>query len=190
MKFIQTYKAVLLSVSLLFFLTSCSDELETETFDNSSLVTVKLQGTQSVYSQVNIEVLDVQFKVLEDELDPNAWISLNAINTGSHDLASITDNRVITLVDFKEVPSEFIYSIKLVLGDQHTAVKNGKTYALDLNSEYQDTSTNIVEKQLISNKLYDFVIELNLDDSIIVSSEGKANLSPKMNTLMRLYNLF
>jgi hypothetical protein len=190
MKLYHTYKTALFSVLILLLLTSCSKEYDTETYEDSSLVTVKLQGTQSLYSKVNLEVLDVQFRILEDENDPNSWISLNAINTGIHDLTTITENDVVTLVDFEEVPAEFIYNIKLVLGDHNTVVKNGIEYELDMAAEYENASVNIIEKQLVANKLYDFVIEFNLDDSIEMSSEGQANLNPKMNTLMRLFNLF
>ena len=101
MKYIRTYKTVIYSLLLLILVTSCSKEHETETFENSSLVTVKLQGTQSsTFSKVNIDVLKVKFRVLEDENDPHAWIALNTINTGVHDLTSVTDNDVVTLVDF------------------------------------------------------------------------------------------
>ncbi|WP_204344682.1 DUF4382 domain-containing protein [Psychroserpens algicola] len=190
MKYFKNHYATIYSIILLLFMTSCSKEYDTETYDNSSLVTIKLQGTESIYSKVNIEIIDVQFRVLEDENDPNAWISLNTVNIGIHNLTDITDNQVVTLVDFEEVPSEFVYNIKLVLGDHNTVVKNGVEYELDMSPESENTSVNIVEKQLISNKLYDFVIEFNLDESIEMSSEGNANLKPKMNTLMRLFNLF
>lgn len=190
MKYLYAYKTALYSILILVFATSCSKEYDTETYENSSLVTVKLQGTRSAYSQVNLEVLAVQFRVLEDETDPNAWVTLNTVNTGVHDLTNSIDNQVITLVDFEEVPSEFIYNIKLVLGDNNTVVKNGVVYDLDIAPEHENASVNILGKELISNKLYDFVIEFNLDDSIELSSEGNANLNPQMNTLMRLFNLF
>nr|WP_321234758.1 DUF4382 domain-containing protein [uncultured Psychroserpens sp.] len=190
MKYLHAYKTALFSVLFLFLITSCTKEYDTETYENTSLVSVKLQGTQSTFSRVNIEILDVQFRVLDDENDPNAWISLNTINTGIHDLSDITENQVVTLVDFEEVPSEFIYNIKLVLGDHNTVVKNGIEYELNLAPEYENASVNIVEKQLVANRLYDFVIEFNLDDSIEMSTEGNANLNPKMNTLMRLFNIF
>ncbi|MDG5490892.1 DUF4382 domain-containing protein [Psychroserpens sp. SPM9] len=190
MNSITSYKLLVCSFFLLVFATGCSKEYDTETFENTSLVTVKLQGTQSVFSKVNIEVLEVQFRVLEDENDPYAWVTLNTINTGIHDLSSITDNQVVTLVDFDEVPSEFIYSIKLVLGDQNSAKKNGVEYTLLLDAETENASANIVEKQLISNSLYEFVMELDLDESIEISTEGNAKLDPKMNTLLRRFELF
>jgi len=190
MKFLSNYKVILSSVLFLFLLSSCSNELETETYENSSLVTVKVQGTQSTLSKANIEILDVQFRVEEDETDPNAWISLNPVNIGIHDFTKITNDQVVTFVDFEEVPSKYIYSIRLVLGDHNTVVKNGVEYDLNMDSEYENASVNSVEKQLIANNLYDFVIELDVDESIKISSEGQADFNPKMNTMMRLFSLF
>lgn len=190
MKTSLNFKILVTSLLALFLITSCSNELETETFENSSLITVKLQGTPSTFNKANLEVIDVQIRVLEDELDPNAWVSLNPVNTGIHDLTKIIDNQVVTLVDFEEIPSEFIYNIKLVFGDQNTVVKNGLEYVLDIASEHDNASVNIVGKQLISNKVYDFVLVFDTDDSIEMSSEGTANLNPKMSTEMRLFNLY
>lgn len=190
MKTSHNFKILVIGLLTLFFMTSCSHELETETFENSSLITVKLQGTPSTFNKVNLEIIDVQLRVLEDETNPNAWLSLNTVNTGIHDLTKITDNTVVTLVDFEEIPSEFIYNIKLVFGDHNTVVENGIEYILDINSEFNNASVNIVEKQLISNKVYDFVLVFDTDNSIEMSSEGNANLNPKMSTEMRLFNLF
>jgi hypothetical protein len=190
MKILPNFKILVIGVLTLFLVTSCSSELETETFESSTLVTVKLQGTPSIYSKANLEVIDVQLRVLEDESDPNAWVSLNTVNTGIYDLTKITENKLVTLVDFEEIPSEFIYNIKLVFGENNMAVKNGLEYVLDIAPEFDNASVNIVGKQLISNKVYDFVLVFDTDESIKMSAEGTANLNPKMSTEMRRFNLF
>ncbi len=188
MIFFRTYKTFIYSVFFLFLMSSCSKEEITETYENS-LVSVKLIGTQSLFSKVNIEVLDVQFKVLEDETNPNAWVSLNTINRGVHDLTSLTEDHIMPLVDFQEVPSGFIYSIKIVLGDQNTVTKNGIEYVLDISSEFQNGSENIIEKQLNPNMLYEFVVEFEIDKSVLFTLNGNANFNPKMNTVMRRFQL-
>jgi hypothetical protein len=182
-------KTLLISLLAIVLFSSCSKEEETTPIENS-LVNVKLSGTQTQLSRFNLDVLDVQLRVLEDETDPNAWISLNAINTGIHDLTNFTGNKVITLVDFEQVPSEFIYNIKLVLGDENSVVKNNIEYIIDIEAEYNNASVNILEKQLVETKLYEFTIEFNIDESVQFSSQNEVKLNPKMNTLMRLYNLF
>ena len=94
------------------------------------------------------------------------------------------------MVDFEQVPAEFIYNIKLVLGDENSLIKNGVEYVVDIESEHDNASVNILEKQLVENKLYEFTIELDIDESVLFNSENEAKLNPKTNTLMRLYNLF
>ncbi|WP_298901378.1 DUF4382 domain-containing protein [uncultured Psychroserpens sp.] len=190
MKFLSRSKTIIYSVFFLFIVSSCSKEIETETFDNSSLISVKLQGTQSLLNSANIEILDVQIKVLEEDSNPNAWVSLNTINTGIHDLANITDDEVVTLVDFEEVPAGFVYNIKLVLGDRNAVVKNGVEYVLEIAPEHENASTNIVGKHLKTNVLYDFLIEFDIDRSVEFSSEGTVNLNPRMSTLLRRFELF
>lgn len=190
MKFFSPNKTALYSILFLIFLSSCSKEHETETFENSSLISVKLQGTQSVLSRANIEILDVQFQVLEDETDSNAWLSLNSVNLGIHDLSDLTGNDVVTLVDFEEIPTGFIYSVKLVLGDENSVVKNGVEYSLVMAQGCDYQSTNIVSKQLETNTLYDFLIEFDIDRSVEFSSQGNVQLNPKMNTLLRRFELF
>lgn len=190
MKLITSNKIAILGFLAFILMNSCSDESETEIFENSSLVSVRLQAVQSTFSQVNIDIQEVQFRVLEDENDPNAWKSLNTINSGIHDLTQFANNNTVVLVDYDEVPSEYIYSIRLILGDQNSAVKNGITYELDMSPDCEYESVNMVEKQLISNKLYDFIVEIDIDNSIQLTNEGQAELDPKMNTLLRLFNLF
>lgn len=190
MKRFKSYRTALLGVLTLFLLSSCSKEIEGKNFENSALVSVKLQAAQSAFSKVNVDIQEVQFRLLEDENDPNAWISLNMSNSGIIDITQFSNNQVAVLVDFDEVPSKFIYNIRLVFGDENSAIKNGITYDLDmsLNSEY--TSVNVVDKQLLTNKLYEFIVELDVDGSIQMTNDGQAELDPKMNTLMRLFNLF
>lgn len=190
MNLIKSYKIALSGILFLFLLSSCSNEIDSVTFENSSLVSVKLQAAQSAFSKVNIDIQEVQFRVMEDENDPNAWITLNTINTGVHDITQLSNNDMVVLVDFDEVPTKYIYNIRLILGDQNSAEINGITYDLDMSPNSNNASANIVEKQLIANKLYEFVVELDVDESIQVSTEGQAELNPKMNTLLRLFNLF
>ncbi len=188
MRFFYNSKIVLFSLVALLLVCSCTKEDDSSPLVNS-LVNVSLVGTQTQLNSFNLEILDVQLRVLEDETDQNAWLSLNAINTGIHDLTNHTGNELLSLVDFEQVPSEFIYSIKLVLGDENTVMKNGVEYTVNLEAENDNASVNILDKQLIENKLYDFTIELNIDESLRFSSENEVKLDLKMNTEMRLYNL-
>ena len=170
------------------FLSSCSKESATETFENS-LVNVKFSSTQSDLSKLNLEVLDVQFRVLEDESNPNAWVSLNTINTGVQEITCLNQDKVLSLVDFEELSSGFIYDIKIRYGDQNTVVKNGVSHTLNVATDFQNASKNIIGKQLKANTLYEFIVEFEIDKSVEFSADGTVNFSPKMNTVMRRMQL-
>lgn len=184
MKFYNTYKTATLIILSLVFLSSCSKEPVTETFENS-LVNVKFLSTDSDLSKLNIDVLDVQFRVLEDETNPNAWIRLNTINTGVQEISCLNQNKVLNLVDFEELTSGFIYDIKINYGDQNTATKDGVEYTLNVDADFQNASRNIIEKELEANTIYDFIVEFEIDKSVKFSSDGSVNFKPKMNTVMR-----
>lgn len=183
------FRIVFFSLLTIVLLSSCTKEEETDTLENS-LVNVNLKGTETLLNSLNLELLDVQLRVSEDLSNPNAWISLNTINTGVHDLTNYIGNTSIALVEFEEVPSEFIYNIKLVFGEDNAVVKDHVEYLLNIESEYTNASVNVIEKQLVENKLYEFTIQLNIDESIHFDSPNTVKLEPKTSTLMRRYNLF
>jgi len=168
----------------MFFLSSCSKEPINETFENS-LINVKLSSTQSELSKLNIEVLDVQFRVKEDASMPNAWVSLNTKNTGIQEITCLSQNNTLSLVDFDEISSDFIYEIKVSYGSENMAVRNGVEHVLNTDALFQNASKNIIEKQLIPNTSYEFIVEFEIDNSVEFSSNGTANFTPKMNTVMR-----
>lgn len=184
------YKNIYLFFSLLLLVvsSSCSNEIESEPINNS-LVTVNLKASSSNFNEVNIEVLDIQFRIMEDENNPAAWQSLNTINTGVLDLGTLSRTDVITLVDFEEIESSFVYEIRLVLGNNNTAVMNEVSYSLSMPMGMPSECNNIINKQLTANVLYEFVVEFEVEKSIELMPDGDAQLTPKINTLMRTMNI-
>ena len=177
-------------VFALVLLTTCSNDLDTETFDDHALVTVKFQGTPSAFTRVQLDIVDVQLRVLDDLSNPNAWVSLTTRNPGVYDITSITGNTVLALVDFEEIPSTFIHSIRVVFGNRNTVVKNNIEYTVTFDSQFDNTSTNIVGKQLKPNTVYEFTLVLDTDRSIVVNANGSVHITPNMSTNLSLFNLF
>lgn len=188
MKLITPLKTLFLAL-LVVSLSSCSKEYETETFPNSALVTIKLQGLSSQFSHANIEISDIQFQVKADATAPDAWVSLNTVNMGIHDLSQITGDQVVTLVDFDEVSLNHIYNLKLVLGEHNSVMKQGLTYELEMAPELQGATINMVDKELNANKIYEFLIEFDIDRSINITDQV-AELRPKTSTILRQFQLF
>jgi hypothetical protein len=188
MKLITSVKPII-TAFLIFGLLSCSREYETETFPNSALVTIKLQGLSSQLSSANMDIADIQFQVKPNANAEDAWMSLNTVNMGVHDLAQINGERVVTLVDFDEVNLGMIYGLKLVFGDNNTIVNNGVEYDLVSSSGIQIESVNVVDKEFKANLLYEFIIEFDIDRSVEISN-GQAYLNPQTSVVMRRFELF
>ncbi|MGB6269376.1 MAG: DUF4382 domain-containing protein [Olleya sp.] len=190
MTFLKTNKTLLFSFLFLALLNSCSKELETETFENSSLINIKLKGTPSQFNEADIELLNVQFRVMEDPTDPNAWINVNPNALGTHDIASYINDQTIILADFEEFPAKYIYDIRLEVGFENSVKKNGIIYPVNIDTEYRQGFSNIIKKQLDANKVYEFLIEIDVDKSITFYSNNEAYLTPKMSTNLRTFELF
>lgn len=188
MKLITSVKPIILAF-LILGLQSCSKEYETETFPNSALITLKLQGLTSQLNTVNIDIADIQFQVKPNDNDDNAWISLNTVNMGVHDLAKINGDRVVTLVDFDEVDLNHIYNLKLVFGDNNSVVSQGLNYNLVMAPGTHNAAVNMVDRALDANMIYEFLVEFDLDESISISN-GTAELRPKTSTILRRFEIF
>ncbi len=188
MKLITSIKPIILAF-LILGLQSCSKEYETETFPNSALVTIKLQGLSSQLSSANFDITDIQFQVKPNANAEDAWMSLNTVNMGVHDLAQINGVRVVTLVDFDEVNLSHIYSLKIQFGDNNSIVKQGLEYDLVFSQDIEHAAINVVDKELEANIIYEFLIEFDVDQSISISN-GTAELRPKTSTILRRFQIF
>lgn len=188
MKLITSIKPIILAI-LIFGLQSCSKEYETETFPNSALITIKLQGLASQLNSANIDIADIQFQVKPNANAEDAWISLNTVNMGVHDLTQINGERVVTLVDFDEVELSHIYSLKINFGENNFIVNQGLEYDLIIAQDIERAAVNVVDKELEANMIYEFLVEFDVDQSIHISN-GTAELRPKTSTILRRFQIF
>tara|TARA_R110000868_G_scaffold410193_1_gene697554 strand:+ start:8585 stop:9169 length:585 start_codon:yes stop_codon:yes gene_type:complete len=174
-------------LSFLTIFLSCSTESvnnDTENLQlNKTTVFVDLIGNQADYDAVNVEVLDVQMKVIDDESVPNCWYSLNAKSNGIYNLLSLTENSSAKLVSDLKIPTGEIYEIKLVLGINNTIVLNGETLPLVMNSEQAKGLIIRLDKTLKADTTYSFLLNFDVKQSIIETYiENRIILSPVLNT--------
>ena len=74
----------------------------------------------------------MQLRVKEDDNASNAWISLNAINSGTYNIYDLNEDSELLLADNFEIESTHIYEIRLVLGDNNFIDLNNILYSLDV----------------------------------------------------------
>ncbi|WP_166959519.1 DUF4382 domain-containing protein [Yeosuana marina] len=171
---------------LTIFLSCSTDSLNSNIQDiqlDKTTVSVDLVGNKANFDAVNIEVLDVQVKVIDDETIPDCWLSLNANSKGVYNLLDLTENSTAQLVSGLKIPAGEIYEIKLVLGSNNTIVINGETLPLVMNSEHAKGLVVRTIKTLEPGMDYSFSLNFDVKQSILETYiDNRVILRPVLNT--------
>jgi hypothetical protein len=185
MKHLQSAKSLLFSIILLGCLASCSKEDITMN-ENVTSITVKLKSTTGNLDKVYIDIEDVQLRVKENKNSSGAWVSLHAINQGTHNACNLREGSPLLLVDDLEIDASYIYEIRLVLNDNNFMDVNNVLYHLDATNFGNATPSNLINTQLDFRRRYDFVIDMDIDKSISFNEEENTMvLNPKLYTAIR-----
>lgn len=183
MNFQTTLKSLFISLGILAMVTSCSkDELDNH-FDQTA-ITVKLKGADDNLQNLLIDIQEVQLLVGTDENAPSDWVSLNILSKGVFNVSHLNSDNELLLVDAMTIPSGNVQKIKLVLGQDNAIIIHNQSQPLK--SDIAElASSNIIAKTLLSNKSYEFTLEFESDNSIIMNNDKSINFVPRMNTLIR-----
>lgn len=186
MKHLQTIKFLVLTFIILTSATSCSKDDMGNKNSQLAAVSVSLKSTTQDLNKVYLDIEDVQIRVKEEKTATNAWVSLNAINTGTHNVSALNDDAQLQLVDFAEIESAYVYEIRIVLSDNNFIDINQTLFSLDVLDKGNATPSNLVNTEFQSNHIYDIVIDLNLDESISFNAtDNMMVLNPKLYTQIR-----
>lgn len=185
MKHLQAINPLFFSILILLCFTNCSTD-DVGDNENVTSIAVKLKSTVGELENVYMQIEDVQFKVSDNENSPNAWISLNAINQGTINACNFIGDAQLLLVDYVEIQSTFIHEIRLVLGENNFIDVNGLLVNLDVSDLGNATPSNLVNTELIANRTYEFVIDVDIDKSISFDEdENMMVFNPKIYTAIR-----
>ena len=165
MKHLQPMKSLFFTLIILVCFTSCTID-DTSSDRQIAGINVQLKSTAGEFNKVFVEIEDVQLKVKQDGNAPNAWISLNTINRGTYNLFDLRDDSELLLVDSFEMKATYVYGIRLVLGDNNFIDLNNTLYSLDITNLGNSTPSNLVKMELVPNRIYDFVIDIDIDKSL------------------------
>jgi hypothetical protein len=168
------FTMVLMSLSLF----SCDDNDNQD--QNTSRLMVRMSDAPGDYDEVNVEVLDVMIKDNSDSGD-DGWISIGdktQVGEGKiYDLLKLTGGANIMLTD-SLVPSGSLGQIRLLLGDENTIVVDGEKFALTTPSAQQSGLKLKVNQTLIGGTTYEFLLDFNVDKSIVTTGSSKYILKP------------
>lgn len=164
-------------ISLSFF--SCNDT-DDQNNEGTSRLMVKMTDAPGDYDEVNVEVLDVMIKGSTDSGD-DGWISVGdktQVGEGKiYDLLTLTGGTNIMLTD-SLIPSGNLGQIRLVLGDENTVVVDGESFALTTPSAQQSGLKLQVNQTLTSGTTYEFLLDFDVDKSIVTTGSSKYILKP------------
>lgn len=169
-------------INLMFFVlaivfTACSDK-----DDNQSHVSVRLSDAPGDYDEVNVEVVDVLIKN-STNTDESGWVSLGNVTPKVYNLLDLTGG-ITALLAENTVPSGNLGQIRLVLGTNNTVVKDGVTYDLKTPSGQQSGLKLLVNTTLQPDFTYDFLIDFDVEKSIVVEAGGSGNYN--LNPVLRV----
>lgn len=183
MKHLQSIKRVVLSLIILVNFTSCTkDDMNRD--GQKAAITVSLKSNSTEHNKVFIDIEDVQVKT--NDSSSNTWISLNAINTGTHNVCDLRNESELLLVDHFEMNPKFIHEIRLSLGDNNFININETLISLDIAENA--SASNLIEREFEGNYIYQVVINIDVDESIQFNEDENAMiLNPKLYTEIRKF---
>ena len=177
-------KNLILTFLIVISFTSCTKESLNES-SSKTTISVVLNGNNSKYDEVWIEVTNVLVKVIDDESVPDCWLSLKTTDNPINHLIDISKTTNLNLVTGLNIPEGTIYEIKLVIGNNNTVVIDGKPVNLTTNSVYQSGLVSRIEKNLDSNTHYRFNLEFDTYNSILETQvENYYILEPSIHTII------
>lgn len=166
----------LLKISLIALLivgfTACSSDDDATNNDGNAKLSLRLTDAPGDYDAVFIDVQEVVIKYNGGQDD----VTLG-INAGIYDLLELTAGVNVLLFN-DEVPAGNISQIRLVLGDQNTIVVDGQPLPLDTPSSQQSGLKIQVNENLEPGILYEFMLDFDVDKSIVAQGNGGYSLKP------------
>lgn len=181
---LNLFRTVLM-LCIVAFCTNCSTENGSLDMDRAN-ISVKLFDAPGDYEKVFVEVEDVLLLTIDDKSAPNCWLSLNA-KRGVYDLLDLTGGVEALLVDNLRIPEGMVYEIRLVLGDNNSLVTEGRTLPLFTPNTLQNGLVIRVEQMLRSNLDYTFLIDFDVEKSVIkTSTPDYFVLKPELRSSMEV----
>ena len=138
-------------------------------------ITIFLTDHQTpIFDSVFIDLRKFEIKVEHDTLPNDGWIDL-PIRTGVYNILRFR-NGLDTVFAVGMLPNAKIKKIRLTLGTQNSAMKNGQSFSLRVKDEDRQVVANLENNNFdISNGQLSFTIDFDAGNSIQVDNSGQGN---------------
>jgi len=139
-------------------------------------VTIYLTDHQTpVFDSVFIDIRRLEVKLEDDTLPNDGWVRLN-INPGVYNILRFR-NGLDTLFATGTLPNARVKKVKLVLGTQNSAMKNGQSFPLRVKDEDREVIANLDNSnfEITAAGQVLFWIDFDAGNSIQVDNSGSGN---------------
>jgi hypothetical protein len=166
---------LILAASTLLF--ACQRDVSKSTTDPDQPHPVTIYLTDHatpIFDSVFIDLRALSVK-LEDSSSSNGWVNLS-INPGVYNILRFR-NGLDTLFATGTLPNARIRKIRLTLGTQNTAMKNGQSFPLRVKDEDREVIANLDNNnfEITSTGQVLFWIDFDAGNSIQVDNSGSGN---------------
>lgn len=175
MRLKKIYFAAIAAMVVMLGFQSCAND---EGSNNTARVQLKLVDAPGDYSEVNVNIVDIQYNSGESEA---GWVSFGKpedypINV---DLTTLIAGNDHLLAD-QIIPSGMLKQIRLVLGDGNTIKVEGQETLLPLNapSAMQSGLKLNMNTILEAGFSYTYILDWDVQKSVVMTGSGMYNLKP------------
>ena len=174
----KKYHLFLVLFAFAFVLASCSkDDDSSENSEGTANIAVKLTDAPGPFESVTVEVEDVMIKRSAEGEEDEGWVSLG-VTPQRIDLLELTGGVTKLLID-TEIEAGYLHQMRLVLGDNNTLdIGTGNELALTIPSGSQSGLKVQINQELEADATYTFVLDFDVQKSIVVTGSGAYNLKP------------
>lgn len=166
-----------IALNTLFLLYSCQDEdIRPASGTQQAPIKIWLTDDPGDYQQVNIDLLQLQAKVLDDSTGQSIWYDL-ATQAGTYDLLQL-QNGLDTLVVNDSLPPGELKEIRLVLGEQNTIMVDSVLQPLKVPSGSTSGFKIKLNQMLIRDSLSQITIDFDAGESIVARGNSSYLLKP------------
>lgn len=172
----KLFAKIFLSFLLITTSISCSEDDETTAPVPTARISVQLVDAPGDFEAVYVDVQDVRVTYSDSEDE----ISIGDINAGVYNLLELTGGVSVLLAD-NDIPAGDLSQIRLVLGEDNSIVIDGETYPLNTPSAQQSGLKIQVHETLEEDVFYEYILDFDVEESIVVLGNGDYNLKPVIN---------
>jgi len=172
---------VLLVIIGFFILVSCSDQTtNVDPVDQNGRIKMYLVDSPSALDSVIICVTRVEVHKAGSD-STSGWFVIND-STRYFDLLLLTNGASAILGDTSLAPGKYT-QIRLIIGDGCYVIDQGVKHDLEIPSGSQSGLKLIHQFTIEAGKLYELLLDFNVEKSIIITGNGKYKLKPTIRVM-------